>query len=157
MIESNLSNPQADYEEYRSQVYIEESDEEDVPEGGNFMRDRGNALLKAYKEKESNKADDFETAIQQPSHYQGITITGKNGAMTFEAIEIIDSVLNHLRLPPAIAHAVGDALKYILRLGHKASDNASTSSDLQKTAQDAGKSGWYMYRAKELLLGMIDG
>jgi len=100
----------------------------------------------------ANKADDFQTAIDQPSHYQGILIKGKNGEMVFEAIEIIDSVLEHLKLPPAVSHAIGDALKYILRLGKKASDNASTDSDEKKTAQDLGKASWYCNRAKEQIL-----
>ena len=105
--------------------------------------------------KEPNKADDYQTAIDKPSHYQDILIKGKNGQMAFEAIEIIDSILEHLKLPPAISHSVGNALKYLIRLGHKASDNASTKSDLQKTAQDLGKAGWYCNNGKKLMEEMI--
>lgn len=121
--------PQSDYEKYRSESKVD-----------------------SIKSKDKVKADDFQTAIDKPSHYQGILIKGKNGEMEFEAIEIIDSVLEHLKLPPAVSHAIGDALKYILRLGKKASDNASTDSDEKKTAQDLGKAGWYCNRAKEQIL-----
>lgn len=101
------------------------------------------------------KADTFQKAIDAPSHYQGITIQGKNGSMTFEAIEIIDSILDHLCMPASASHAIGDALKYILRMGHKASDNASTQCNMEKMAQDAGKAGWYCNRAKEQILAKI--
>ena len=98
------------------------------------------------------KGDDFLTAVNKPSHYQGITITGKNGSMEFEAIEIIDSVLNRLNLPPAVSHAVGDALKYQLRCGKKESDNNTTTDLLNKAAQDLRKGGWYLTRSSDLLL-----
>jgi hypothetical protein len=96
------------------------------------------------------KGDDFLTAVNKPSHYQGITITGKNGSMEFEAIEIIDSVLNRLNLPPAVSHAVGDALKYILRCGKKASDNNTTTDLKSKGKQDILKSSWYLQRAADM-------
>ena len=96
------------------------------------------------------KGDDFLTAVNKPSHYQGITITGKNGSMEFEAIEIIDSVLNRLNLPPAVSHAIGDALKYILRCGKKASDNNTTTDLKSKGKQDILKSSWYLQRAADM-------
>lgn len=100
----------------------------------------------------SKKCDDFLTAVENPSHYQDITIIGKNGQMDFEAIEIIDSVLDQLNLPPAVSHAVGDALKYILRCGKKDSDNNTTTDLLNKAAQDLRKGGWYLTRGSDLLL-----
>lgn len=134
-------NPQRDYENYRSEQSL--SKEVNLHKGEKMSM------------KEPNKADDYQTAIDKPSHYQDILIKGKNGQMAFEAIEIIDSILEHLKLPPAISHSVGNALKYLIRLGHKASDNASTKSDLQKTAQDLGKAGWYCNNGKKLMEEMI--
>lgn len=108
--------------------------------------------IDSYVDKNVKKSDDFLTAVNKPSHYQGITITGKNGSMEFEAIEIIDSVLDQLNLPPAVSHAVGDALKYQLRCGKKDSDNNTTSDLLNKAAQDLRKGGWYLTRGSDLLL-----
>jgi hypothetical protein len=96
--------------------------------------------------------DKFDKSINHPSHYQGIKIKGKNGEMEFEAIEIIDSILTNLNLSPAVSHAIGDALKYILRCGKKESDNSSTSSITNKAANDLGKSAFYCNRGKDLLL-----
>ena len=98
------------------------------------------------------EGDDFFTAVNSPSHYQGIVIKGKNGSVEFEAIEIIDSVLDQLNLPPAVSHAVGDALKYQLRCGKKESDNNTTSDLMNKAAQDLRKGGWYLTRGSDLLL-----
>jgi hypothetical protein len=103
------------------------------------------------------KGDDFFTAVNSPSHYQGIVIKGKNGSMEFEAIEIIDSVLDQLNLPPAVSHAVGDALKYQLRCGKKESDNNTTTDLLNKAAQDLRKGGWYLTRSSDLLLEFAKG
>lgn len=100
--------------------------------------------------KQVKKADDFLTAVNQPSHYQDITIRGKNGQMTFEAIEIIDSVLEHLNFGPSVSHAIGDALKYILRCGKKDSDNNTTTDLKAKGKQDILKSSWYLKRAADM-------
>ena len=108
--------------------------------------------IDSYVDKTVKKGDDFLTAVNKPSHYQGIVITGKNGSMEFEAIEIIDSVLDQLNLPPAVSHAVGDALKYQLRCGKKESDNNTTTDLLNKAAQDLRKGGWYLTRGSDLLL-----
>lgn len=138
---TNYPNPQRDYENYRSEQSLTKEANHHIGEKMNM--------------KNPNVADDYQTAIDKPSHYQDILIKGKNGQMAFEAIEIIDSILEHLKLPPAISHSVGNALKYLIRLGHKASDNASTKSDLQKTAQDLGKAGWYCNNGKKLMEEMI--
>ena len=111
-----------------------------------------NNFIEENISEKSKKCDDFLTAVNKPSHYQGITITGKNGSMEFEAIEIIDSVLDQLNLPPAVSHAVGDALKYQLRCGKKESDNNTTTDLLNKAAQDLRKGGWYLTRGSDLLL-----
>lgn len=95
-------------------------------------------------------------AVEHPSHYQGITIKGKNGSTEFEAIEIIDSIIDNLGLGPSASHAVGDALKYILRAGKKESDNSSTSSMTSKCGQDLMKSAWYLNRAGTILLESIE-
>lgn len=99
----------------------------------------------------STKHDDFLTAVNKPSHYQGITITGKNGQMTFEAIEIIDSIINMLNFSPAASHAIGDALKYQLRCGKKESDNNTTTDLKNKAKQDLLKASWYLTRASDNL------
>lgn len=100
---------------------------------------------------DKKKPDDFLTAVNKPSHYQGITITGKNGSMGFEAIEIIDSVLTNLNFNPAASHAIGDSLKYILRCGKKDSDNNTTTDLKNKAKQDMLKSSWYLKRASEVM------
>lgn len=138
---TNYPNPQRDYETYRSEQSL-------TKEANHHKGEKMNM-------KNPNVADDYQTAIDKPSHYQDILIKGKNGQMAFEAIEIIDSILEHLKLPPAVSHSVGNALKYLIRLGHKASDNASTKSDLQKTAQDLGKAGWYCNNGKKLMEEMV--
>lgn len=106
--------------------------------------------IDSYVDKNVKKSDDFLTAVNKPSHYQGITITGKNGSMEFEAIEIIDSVLEHLNFGPAVSHAIGDALKYVLRCGKKDSDNNTTTDLKSKGKQDILKSSWYLQRAADV-------
>lgn len=116
--------------------------------------DEAVAAITAYSSKtefSGLRKDDFLTAVEKPSHYQGIKITGKNGSMSFEAIEIIDSVLDNLNLSPSVSHAIGDSLKYILRCGKKASDNSTTTSIKNKAKQDLLKSSWYSKKAAELL------
>ena len=142
---TSYPNPQLDYENYRSEQSL--TNKANRHKGEKMDIKEPNVML--------IKADDYQTAIDKPSHYQDILIKGKNGQMAFEAIEIIDSILEHLKLPPAISHSVGNALKYLIRLGHKASDNASTKSDLQKTAQDLGKAGWYCNNGKKLMEELI--
>lgn len=117
-----------------------------------------NVLMKDNLEKDlgqesakTNHKDDFLTAVNKPSHYQGILISGKKGSMEFEAIEIIDSVINMLNLNPAASHAIGDALKYILRCGKKESDNNTTTDLLNKAKQDLLKSRWYLQRAADTI------
>ena len=106
--------------------------------------------IDSYVDKTVKKGDDFLTAVNKPSHYQGITITGKNGSMEFEAIEIIDSVLTNLNFNPAVSHAIGDSLKYILRCGKKDSDNNTTTDLKSKGKQDLLKSSWYLKRAADM-------
>lgn len=110
-----------------------------------------NNFVEENVSEKSKKCDDFLTAVEKPSHYQGITIVGKNGQMDFEAIEIIDSVINMLNFNPATSHAIGDALKYILRCGKKDSDNNTTSDLMNKAKQDLLKSSWYITRASETI------
>lgn len=110
-----------------------------------------NNFIEENISEKSKKCDDFLTAVEKPSHYQGITIVGKNGQMDFEAIEIIDSVINMLNFNPATSHAIGDALKYILRCGKKDSDNNTTSDLMNKAKQDLLKSSWYITRASETI------
>lgn len=97
------------------------------------------------------KPDDFLTAIEKPTHYQGILISGKNGKMEFEAIEIIDSIISMLNFNPSASHAIGDALKYILRCGKKDSDNNTTTDLNNKAKQDLLKSAWYIKWASNCL------
>lgn len=105
-----------------------------------------------YKKADLTIFKKFDDSINHPSHYQGIKITGKNGTNTYEAIEIIDSILDNLNFSPSVSHSIGDALKYILRAGKKESDNSSTTSITNKAANDLGKSAFYLNNAKELLL-----
>lgn len=99
----------------------------------------------------AKEADDFLTAVNKPSHYQGITIKGKNGEMTFEAIEIIDSIVDMLGFNPSASHAIGDALKYQLRCGKKDSDNNTTTDLKNKAKQDLLKASWYLTRASDTM------
>lgn len=100
---------------------------------------------------QAKKPDDFLTAVEKPTHYQGILISGKNGKMEFEAIEIIDSIISMLNFNPSASHAIGDALKYILRCGKKDSDNNTTTDLNNKAKQDLLKSAWYIKWASNCL------
>lgn len=111
---------------------------------------KDDALTKTIKTEALFKK--FDDSINHPSHYQGIKITGKNGTNIYEAIEIIDSILEHLNFPPAVSHSIGNALKYILRAGKKEPDNSSTTSITNKAANDLGKGAFYLNNAKEFLL-----
>lgn len=101
--------------------------------------------------KQVKKPDDFLTAVEKPTHYQGILISGKNGKMEFEAIEIIDSIISMLNFNPSASHAIGDSLKYILRCGKKDSDNNTTTDLNNKAKQDLLKSAWYIKWASNCL------
>lgn len=83
-----------------------------------------------------------EEMVNHPSHYQGILIKGKNGEMEFEAIEIIESILNHINLPPAASFDVGNDLKYILRCGKKNIVEDQNFEDIDKHA-------WYASQASK--------
>lgn len=100
---------------------------------------------------QAKKPDDFLTAVEKPTHYQGILISGKNGKMEFEAIEIIDSIISMLNFNPSASHAIGDALKYVLRCGKKDSDNNTTTDLNNKAKQDLLKSAWYIKWASNCL------
>lgn len=100
---------------------------------------------------QAKKPDDFLTAVEKPTHYQGILISGKNGKMEFEAIEIIDSIISMLNFNPSASHAIGDSLKYILRCGKKDSDNNTTTDLNNKAKQDLLKSAWYIKWASNCL------
>ena len=100
---------------------------------------------------QAKKPDDFLTAVEKPTHYQGILISGKNGKMEFEAIEIIDSIISMLNFNPSASHAIGDALKYVLRCGKKDSDNNTTTDLNTKAKQDLLKSAWYIKWASNWL------
>lgn len=136
-----------DIEDYVTKIHKSNSNELELVFGTPTVK---KSEIDSYVDKNVKKSDDFLTAVNKPSHYQGITITGKNGSMEFEAIEIIDSVLEHLNFGPAVSHAIGDALKYILRCGKKDSDNNTTTDLKSKGKQDILKSSWYLKRAADV-------
>lgn len=99
----------------------------------------------------------FNDAVNHPSHYQLIPIIGQNNIVTdYEAIDIISSLVEHLNLTPSESYSVGNALKYIIRAGKKESDNSSTNSIQEKTAQDLMKSAWYLNNAAQSILNKIN-
>ena len=97
------------------------------------------------------KESKFNEAVEKPQHYQDITIVNKSNSVSFEAIDIIDSIVDHLNFNPSTSHAIGNALKYILRCGKQESDNNSTTDLKNKARQDLLKAAWYLNKAAERL------
>ena len=97
------------------------------------------------------KESKFNEAVEKPQHYQDIIIVNKSNSVNFEAIDIIDSVVDHLNFKPSASHAIGNAIKYILRCGKKESDNNSTTDLKNKAKQDLLKAAWYLNKAAERL------
>lgn len=79
--------------------------------------------------------------VNSPSHYQHITLShnGKD-PQNYEAIDIIEGVLNSLNLDPFGSDCVGNTLKYIMRAPYKG-----------KTAEDLSKGAWYLSRYADRL------
>lgn len=101
--------------------------------------------MKKMTEKLTAKPD----MVNHPQHYKGILLEGVNGSMEFEAIEIIDSIVEHIGLSPKVSVSLGNAIKYILRCGKKASDDTSTKGQNEKSAQDLNKASWYLKHASD--------
>ena len=100
-------------------------------------------------EESSEKISDIKSDayVQKAPHYQDIQI----GNEKYEAWEIIIGILQHLNLDPQASWYLGDALKYILRIGKKFEDKAANTKQA-KTIQDIGKSIYYLNKVKETLL-----
>ena len=79
--------------------------------------------------------------VNSPAHYQHIVLShnGKD-PQTYEAIDIIEGVLNSLNLDPFGSDCVGNTLKYIMRAPYKG-----------KTAEDLSKGAWYLSRYADRL------
>ena len=78
--------------------------------------------------------DEEFTSETAGAHYDIKMPTGK-----FEAIDIIEEVVSRETLSKPVAYCVGNALKYILRVGNK--PNASKWEDLAKAEN-------YLHRAR---------
>lgn len=79
--------------------------------------------------------------VNSPAHYQHIVLShnGKD-PQTYEAIDIIEGVLDSLNLSPFGSDCVGNTIKYILRAPYKSN-----------TAEDLSKGAWYLSRYAERL------
>lgn len=75
-----------------------------------------------------------ETSETAGAHYNIKTPVDK-----FEAIDVIAAVVSRETLPRPVAYCIGNALKYILRVGNK--PNASKWEDLAKAEN-------YLHRAR---------
>ena len=90
------------------------------------------------------KSDEY---VQKALHYQGIQI----GDEEYETWEIITGILQHLDLPSQSYWYLGDALKYILRIGKKFEDKAANTKQA-KAVQDVEKAIYYLNKIQETLL-----
>lgn len=81
--------------------------------------------------------------VNNPKHYAGIKISDYVNNYSFEAIDIIDSILKHVNLPPDQSFSLGNALKYILRCGRK---NIVANQD----SEDLKKAEWYIHHVNQL-------
>lgn len=94
----------------------------------------------------ADQAKNSDVYVQKAPHYQNIKIRNED----YEAWEIIIAILDHLNLPPDCSWCLGDALKYILRLGKKFEDKVADTKD-KKTAQDLNKAIYYLQKASNFL------
>lgn len=87
--------------------------------------------------------------VQKAPHYQDIPIKDRNGKVTtYEAWEIITSILEYMKLNSKASWAMGDALKYILRCGRKFGDETAKSLN-KKAIQDLRKVAYYINKAAD--------
>jgi len=94
--------------------------------------------------------------VEHPNHYNGhelpvkIKGTDEKTIGIYETIDLIESELNRRAsiLKPDEIHSLGDAIKYIDRMGEKPEDGKSIR---EKFKEDALKTAWYLTRLANLI------
>lgn len=88
--------------------------------------------------------------VEKPSHYNGHSVETKEGKFTYETIDLINSEIDRLSkhgVPAKVCFQIGQAIKYLNRLGEKPEAGKTTS---EKTLEDLEKANWYLKEAIEL-------
>lgn len=108
--------------------------------------------LESVKHSLDEKSTEKYDFVEQPSHYNGHTITVKGGdEFNYETIEFIESWLRrHAWMPEEAKYAFGNALKYFDRIGDKPEEGKTRE---EKAIEDSEKLCWYVNRATKALKG----
>lgn len=132
--EDNLDVPQEDADDIHDQV-VEATDN---PE---YEKQLDTKIEKLENEDKDRVSSGDAEHVNSPQHYQHIVLAhdGKN-PQTYEAIDIIEGVLESLQLSPFGSDCVGNTLKYIFRAPYKG-----------REAEDLSKGAWYLSRYADRL------
>lgn len=108
-----------------------------------------NKNVKEYPKNREESKDDYKNSkdmVAKPEHYN----SGR-----YETIDKIDDFLRGKPVTATTAYAIGNALKYLDRLGHKAPDQEKGQTQSEKNAQDLLKATWYMLFATMTEKGLL--
>lgn len=108
-----------------------------------------NKNVKEYPKNREELKDDYKNSkdmVAKPEHYN----SGR-----YETIDKIDDFLRGKPITATTAYAIGNALKYLDRLGHKAPDQEKGQTQSEKNAQDLLKATWYMLFATMTEKGLL--
>ena len=132
--EDNLDVPQEDADDIHDQV-VEATGNPD------YEAQLDTKIEKLENEDKDRVSSGDAEHVNSPQHYQHIVLAhdGKN-PQTYEAIDIIEGVLESLQLSPFGSDCVGNTLKYIFRAPYKG-----------REAEDLSKGAWYLSRYADRL------
>lgn len=108
-----------------------------------------NKNVKEYPKNKEESEDDYKNSkdmVAKPEHYN----SGR-----YETIDKIDDFLRGKPITATTAYAIGNSLKYLDRLGHKAPDQEKGQTQSEKNAQDLLKATWYMLFATMTEKGLL--
>lgn len=77
--------------------------------------------------------------VNHPSHY--------TEGRRYETLDKIDDMLANKDFPPSVAYALGSAIKYLDRCGHKDPDGKVGQTKEQKMIEDLKKADFYIKTA----------
>jgi len=108
-----------------------------------------NKNVKEYPKNKEESEDDYKNSkdmVAKPEHYN----SGR-----YETIDKIDDFLRGKPITATTAYAIGNSLKYLDRLGHKAPDQEKGQTQAEKNVQDLTKATWYMLFATMTEKGLL--
>ena len=108
-----------------------------------------NKNVKEYPKNKEESEDDYKNSkdmVAKPEHYN----SGR-----YETIDKIDDFLRGKPITATTAYAIGNSLKYLDRLGHKAPDQEKGQTQSEKNVQDLLKATWYMLFATMTEKGLL--